>query len=169
MLKPFAISKREQFTLSVFLMNQQSPDKEDRKRRRELWTEMGLQDLKRRLTTIKTPDEARADEEASKADPNWRDPNGAYAWDWRSDEQDVRVELHNSTIDYLLNKVLNGQMTGVAADCLGELSERLEELRSTDAAAICTRDGKGYRLPRALWTDRERAADASAHPEIATA
>lgn len=157
-LKPFAISKREQFALAILVINQPSSDKEDRKRRRDLWPEMGLVELKRRLTRIQTPDELRAAEEAAKADPAWRDPDGAYPWEWRSDEQDVRVELHNSTIDYLLTKVLSGTMNGPAADILGELAERLEELKSTDADAICTDGGKGYRLPRALWTDKERAA-----------
>ena len=156
-LKPFAVSKRELFTLAMFVIRQQSPDKEDRKRRRELWIEMGLVDLKRRLMKILSPEETRAADAAAKADPNWRDPDGAYQWEWRSDEPTVRVELHNTTIEYLLTKVLNGPMDGPAGDVLGELSERLEQLKTTDAATICTdKPGSGYRLPRELWTETEQ-------------
>lgn len=168
MLKPFAVSRREIFTLTVFLINLPTDDKEERKKRSALFREMKAEPLKKSITRTKSFEEIREEQEQMKADPMWVNPRGAYAHQWADEEFTTRVELHQSTIDYLLAK-LSGKMDGgAAADVLGELYERVVSLRDTNEDRICSEGGDGYRLPRMLWTEKEiAAANASRPPEAA--
>ena len=144
-MKPFAISPHEQFVLLTYLNPLKHADQVERRSRRDVFEEFGLRGLKRALDAIPTEEE-----------PN---PQGKIKLsDWASDEPTVRVALHGGTITYVIKK-LDGELQGAPGDFLGELADRLIALRDTDADAVCTSTGTGYRLPRALWTTEESAAD----------
>ena len=71
------------------------------------------------------------------------------------------MALHQTTIAYLIEK-LSGRLEGALGEVMGELCERLVELRDTrDHATITTSFAGGYKLPRDLWTKEEIAADAA--------
>jgi hypothetical protein len=161
MLKPFAISPREYFLLVVYVINLPSDDKEERKKRGALYRELLADDLRKKLSRVKSPEEQRHEQEMLKEDPFWVNPNSAYPYQWAEEDPIKRVELHQSTVDYVISK-LSGRMDGGAPGfILGELHERLVSLRDTNEDRICTVGGDGYRLPRGLWTEAEVAKDAS--------
>jgi hypothetical protein len=162
-LKPFAISRRELFTLVVFVLNLPSDDKEERKKRSALFRELKAEDLKRRLTRVRSIDEIKQDHELSKGEPFYRNPKGAYAEDYGEEESNIRVDLHGSTVDFVIAKLSGKMEGGAAADVLADLCERVVSLRDTNEDRICTSEtGAGYRLPRELWTLPEATADAHA-------
>jgi hypothetical protein len=143
--KPFAISRREQFTLLTYLNPLESADQEERRSRRAVWDEFQILQLKRTIDRLPT-----------EKDPN---PTASISvFDWADEEPNVRLEIHGSTIAFVIKK-LNGKLVGGAGDVLGDLADRLIALRDTpDPATICTRKGSGYHLPEALWTEPELAA-----------
>lgn len=161
MLKPFAVSRREQFTLVMFVLNAESTDRAERKSRRQLWEEMGVLDLKRKITKAREPLSAEAEKERQERlarDPRDVDPDDVWPWQWASEEPDVRVALHQSTIDYVVKKLEGKIPGGATSEVLGELAERLVALRDTDAASITKKAGGGYKLPVELLTPEEQTA-----------
>lgn len=156
MLKPFAISPREQFTVLTMLLNAPSENKEERSKRRALWDELGVQGIKRKILKIQKPKPAGA----PAPDP-LNDPDGVYGWQYAEDEPSARVTISQGTLSYLIEK-LSGRLEGAMGEILGELCDRLIALRDTaDAIAITRTAGTGYKLPRELWTEAEIAADAA--------
>lgn len=155
MLKPFAISPREQFTVLNQILQTASDNRDERQKRRQLWEEIGVVSLKRKLLRIQKPKPASAPQ----PDP-LNDPDGVYAWQYADDEPTVRVALSQTTISFLVDKFL-AKLEGVVGEVLGELCERLISLRDTaDAGTICTHKGNGYHLPEELWTHEELVAAA---------
>lgn len=167
-MKPFAVSRRECYTLSVWLLAQASDNKEERQKRRQFWKEFGLEDLKRKIMVVLTVEEQKAEIEASKADGGYLHPKKAYIVQYVDDQPSVRVDLHQTTIAYLIEK-LSGKLEGAVGEILGELCDRLISLRDTLEDKICSIGGDGYRLPRALWTLAEDGAIAPQTAEEAAA
>lgn len=163
MLKPFAVSRRECYTLAVWLLAQPSENKEERQKRKQFWKESALEELKRRLMAVLTIEEQKAEIDATKADPGYLHPKKAYLVQYVDDAHDVRVELSQTTVNYLIDK-LSGKLEGATGEVLGELCDRLIALRDTNEDAVCTEGGTGYRLPRELWTKEEIAAAMAARP-----
>lgn len=162
MLKSFAVSKREQFLVTGLIISQKSKDQEERRKRLQLWSELGINHLRRAMLKVWTPAEQQAEADKQKSDPTYVNPNAAFVWQYADDEPNIRVEISDSTIRYLLDK-LTGEMEGPTGEVLGELHDRLQALRDTSASAVCTKTGAGYRLPLALWTAAEIEA-AEPHP-----
>lgn len=162
-MKPFAISPREQFTVLTFLLNTASENKDERAKRRALWEEIGVKQLKKKILRVQAPKAAGTPQ----PDP-LTDPDGVYAWQYAEEDPTVRVELHQTTVSYLIEK-LSGRLEGAIGEVMGELCERLISLRDTAAAAtITTSAAGGYKLPRDLWSKEEIAADnASKAPRVA--
>lgn len=154
MLKPFAISPREQFSVLTFLLNAASENKDERAKRRALWEEIGVKPLKKKILRVQTPKPAGTPQ----PDP-LNDPDGVYAWQYAEEDPTVRVGLHQTTVTYLIEK-LSGRLEGAVGEVMGELCERLIALRDTaDTATITRSSSGGYKLPRELWTTEELAAD----------
>lgn len=159
MSKPFAISPREQFTVLQFLLNTPTENRDERAKRKALWEELGVVELKRKVIKIQQP----KPQGAPPPDPA-NDPDGVYAWQYAGEEPTVRVALHQTTIAYLIEKI-SGRLEGVLGEVLGELCERIIALRDTsDEASITKSAGGGYKLPYQLWTASERGRDSQAHP-----
>lgn len=162
MLKPFAISARETFTLAIFILNLPSDDKEERKKRSALYREFKADDIKKRINHVKSIEEIKDEQEKQKADPFYVNPKSAYPHQYADDSPTIRVDLHASTIDYAIAKLSGKMEAGGAADVLADLCDRLISVRDTNEDRICSSDPTppaGYRLPPELWTAEERATD----------
>lgn len=143
-MKPFGITKTEQFLFTHFLNPQKSADQEERRTRMQTFKETGCKDLKKSLDQMPTAENPAP---------------VIHLHAWSDNETMHRVELHASTIAFMIKK-LSGELIGGSGDILGYLCDRLISLGATDEDKICTVGGDGYRLPKNLWNDNENKAAA---------
>jgi hypothetical protein len=119
----FHMTKLEMFTFIQHTVRKASTSREERRKRRHMWRELGL------LKEI----EATVNPEPGKP--------GLQLADWRDNETPVGVSISGPTMDFML-QTLDGQQEGPTGEVLGELEERLLQLK----------DGR-YELPDELRTE----------------
>lgn len=130
----FHMTKLEMFTFIQHTVRKASTSREERRKRRHMWKELNL--VKEIDLTV-NPEPGKA---------------GLQLAEWRDNEAPVAISISGPTMDFML-QMLDGQQDGPTGEVLGELEERLLQLK----------DGR-YDLPDELKTEGSASTTPPAPP-----
>jgi hypothetical protein len=114
--RKFHMFKREQFLLLMRVLNTPSKDREQRRKRKHMWEELGLWKAARLAVKL------------GPRDPKPDDRPPLDAFDWADDEKPIPVRISGGTMDAMIDE-LKGDLQGPNEVHLGELEDRLYALR----------------------------------------
>lgn len=116
----FHMTKREQLCVMGHIVNKASANREERRKRRHLWRELGLIDAVAKFVEIAGPEPAEGET---------RQPIGLDTSQWADNLTPYPVQLSGPSIDFLLQQI-DGQLPGPLSEILAELEDRLQDVKA---------------------------------------
>lgn len=144
--QPVHFTKREQFTLIQCLVLKPSKDREERRKRKHLWNELGLEAAVKKFCEIGP--------KQNPGDPPPAKKIGLDIVDWLDDATPIKAILSGPTADFLLEQ-LNTQLEGPVGEILCDVEDRL----------LALREGV-YELPESLQEARPAPAPADERARV---